>query len=215
MPIICPAILAKDDQEYRDQIAKIARFSERIQIDLTDEKFAPSHTVSPKEAWWPVGIKADFHLMFEDPADAVRAVLSHRPNMIIIHAEAAGDFEQLADYIHERHVKVGVALLAKTSPHVIVPALDFIDHVLIFSGNLGYQGGSHANLSLLSKVHFLKHHKPGLEVGWDGGINNQNISQLVFGGVDVLNVGGFIQKAHDPEAAFNSLKRIADETGTT
>jgi pentose-5-phosphate-3-epimerase len=54
-----------------------------------------------------------------------------------------------------------------------------------------------------------------LEIGWDGGINDRNISQLVFGGVDVLNVGGYIQNANNPERAYNSLFRIADETGTT
>jgi pentose-5-phosphate-3-epimerase len=54
-----------------------------------------------------------------------------------------------------------------------------------------------------------------LEIGWDGGVTDQNISQLAFAGVDVFNVGGFIQKAEDPEKAFHVLERIADETGTT
>ena len=31
-----------------------------------------------------------------------------------------------------------------------------------------------------------------LEFGWDGGITDQNVAVLVNGGVDVLNVGGFI-----------------------
>jgi len=214
-PIICPTITAYDPDEYRTQIHKVAKFAQRIQIDLTDGQFAPSQTIEPGEAWWPAGIKADFHLMYKKPELAVENILSHRPNLIIIHAEAAGDFAELAAYVRKRHVKIGVALLPATSPHAIVPALDMIDHVLIFSGNLGYQGGGHANTSLLGKVHFLKHHKPHLEIGWDGGINNQNISQLAFGGIDVFNVGGYIQKAADPEKAYNSLKRIVEETGTT
>lgn len=214
MPVVCPTILAKDADEYRGQIAKVAKFARRIQIDLTDGQFAPSQTLQPGDAWWPAGIKADFHLMYKHPEAAVENILSHRPNLIIIHAEAEGNFEQLAAYVHARHVKIGVALLPGTSPHAIVPALGIIDHVLIFSGDLGSYGG-HANTSLLSKVHFLKNHKPELEIGWDGGITDQNVPQLVSGGVDVLNAGGYIQRARDPQHAFMVLERIADETGTT
>jgi len=214
MPVICPAILASDEQKYRQQIEKVAHFAHRIQIDLTDGKFAKSQTVQPEEAWWPVGVKADFHLMFEDPFTAAKMVIEHKPHMIIVHAEAKGSFEVFAHLCHEHHVKVGVALLPKTQPQTITAALPKIDHVLIFSGNLGEYGG-HADLDLLRKAHFLKGHKPDLEVGWDGGGTDQNISQLATGGVNVFNVGGFIQEASNPEKVFHRLQRIADETGTT
>jgi ribulose-phosphate 3-epimerase len=215
MPTICPAILAGNEEEYRQQIEKIAHFAQRIQIDLTDGQFAASHTVKPEQAWWPVGFRADFHLMYRHPMPAVQTIIEHRPNLIIVHAEAEGNFEDVASFCHSHEVKVGVALLQQTSTEAILPALSNIDHVLIFSGNLGYQGGGHANLKLLSKLSILKQHKPSLEVGWDGGINDQNVAELVSGGVDVLNVGGYIQKAEDPARAFAALQRIADETGTT
>lgn len=214
MPVICPAILADGEEEYQQQIKKVAHFAHRIQIDLTDGIFAEAKTVKPEQAWWPVGFKADFHLMYGEPLAAVRIILEHRPNLIIIHAEAKGDFRAVAEFCKSRGVKVGVALLASTTPESILPALEIIDHVLIFSGKLGHYGG-HANLELLKKIHFLKSHKANLEFGWDGGITDQNVAALVNGGVDVLNVGGFIQKSTDPARAYASLARIADETGTT
>lgn len=211
MPIVCPSILADDENEYRQQIEKVAHFASRIQIDLTDDKFAPRQTVKPEQAWWPVGIKADFHLMYEDPILAVKAVLEHQPNMIIVHAEAKASFEVFTNYCYDHGVKVGVALLSKTSPQTIEGALSKIDHVLIFSGTLGSYSG-HADLNLLQKVKFLKERRPELEIGWDGGVNDQNISRLAAGGVDVFNVGGVLQDAPDPERAFRALQRIADET---
>lgn len=214
MPVICPAILASDQQKYRQQIEKVAYFAHRIQIDLTDGKFAENQTVKPQQAWWPVGLKADFHLMFEDPFTAVKTILEHQPHLIIVQAEAKGSFEAFASRCRGQGVKVGVALLPKTSPQAIVESLGKIDHVLIFSGNLGSYGG-HADLDLLHKVHYLKDRKPEIEVGWDGGINDQNISQLAAGGVDIFVVGGFIQDSQDPEKVFHKLQRIADETGTT
>jgi ribulose-phosphate 3-epimerase len=214
MPIICPSILAADEQQYRGQIEKIGQFAERIQIDLTDGMFAKNKTVTPEQAWWPVGIKADFHLMYKSPEIAAEVILEHRPNMIIVHSEADGNFADLVGLCRKAGVKTGVALLARTPVDTILPALDSIDHVLIFSGELGRFGG-HVNLDLLSKVKLLRQHRPDLEIGWDGGINSQNISQLSFGGIDVFNVGGFLQTADDPEKAYKTLSRIAEETGTT
>lgn len=215
MAIICPTITASTEQEYREQIEMVARYVERIHLDLADGKFAPTKLISPQDAWWPVGLKADLHLMYEDPLPAARIILEHKPNMIVVQAEAKGNFEEVLRLCRSLGVSVGVALLAKTPAMTIVPALDKIDHVLIFSGNLGYQGGSVVDFSLLDKVNFLKSRKPGLEIGWDGGVNDQNVSRLILGGVDVLNVGGYIQKSDNPQKALQILKRIADETGTT
>ncbi len=214
MPIICPSILASDEEEYKKQIEKVASFAHRIQIDLTDGKFAPKQTVTPDQVWWPVGIRADFHLMYDDPLPAVKEVLQYEVNLIIVHAEARGNFETLAHLCRSHNVKVGVAILPKTHPKEILGALRLIDHVLLFSGTLGEYGG-HADLDLLKRVHTLKDHKPDIEVGWDGGINQQNISQLAAGGVDVFDVGGAIQESADPQRTFHALQRIADETGTT
>lgn len=214
MPVVCPAILAPDEEIYRTQVERIANFAHRIQIDLSDGIFAPHKTIKPEEAWWPVGFKADFHLMFKRPLQAIQIILKHRPNLIIIHAEAEGDFTEVVNLCHKNSVKVGVALLPKTSPAAIFSALSDIDHVLIFSGDLGKYGG-HANLGLLPKARMLKQQKTDLEVGWDGGINEQNISEIVFGGVDVLNVGGSVVNADDPERTYAKLVRIAEETGTT
>lgn len=214
MPIICPSILASDENQYRDQISKIAHSAHRIQIDLTDGQFAAKKTIAPERAWWPVGFRADFHLMFRQPIDAVKTILQHKPNLVIVHAEADGDFQLVAKFCEEHGVKAGVALLPATSAESILPALEMIHHVLIFSGHLGEYGGK-ANLQLLEKVKFLKSHKSVLEIGWDGGINDQNAAELINGGVDVLNVGGYIQNSPDPARAYSALQRIADETGTT
>ncbi|HEU4606630.1 MAG TPA: hypothetical protein VFS31_00875, partial [Chitinophagaceae bacterium] len=118
------------------------------------------------------------------------------------------------NHCHQRGVKIGVALLQQTTAETILPALNYVDHVLIFAGNLGHYGGQ-ANMHMQNKIQTLKQHKPQLEIGWDGGINDQNISELVLAGVDVFNVGGYIQDSNNPERAFRALQRIAEETGTT
>lgn len=207
MAVICPTVLASDAHDYQAQMNKIVSFAKRVQIDLTDGVFAPTPTVALEQVWSPEGLPIDLHLMFKNPNEQLDEAIKLNPNMIIVHAEADGNFIKLADKVHKKGIKVGVALLAKTSTHVIKPSLPEIDHVLIFSGDLGKFGGV-ADPDLLGKVKQLKEWKQSLEFGWDGGINDTNVQQLANGGIDILNVGGYIQNAPDPKAKFDKLNSL-------
>ncbi len=67
-------------------------------------------------------------------------------------------------------------------------------------------------MGLLTKVRQLRKLKKDIEIGWDGGINQDNAKKLILGGVDVLNVGGSIQKAGSPAKAYATLKSISEES---
>jgi len=108
-------------------------------------------------------------------------------------------------------IEVGVALLQRTPAESILDSLDLIDHVLIFSGNLGFQGGSEADLNLLKKVTQVKSAKPSVEIGWDGGVNDQNAAQIAAGGVDVLNVGSFIMQSENPLRQYRKIEIALDQ----
>jgi ribulose-phosphate 3-epimerase len=205
MAIICPCILAPQPHLYREQLKRTQPFGKRIQIDLSDGVFAPVKTVDLEDVTIPKGVKADLHLMYQNPSRHMRAIVKLKPHLVIVHAEAEGDFVTFAQILHKMGMKVGVALLPETPASAIKPALEYIDHVMIFSGNLGKFGGS-ADFDLLIKAQAIKHLKKGLEIGWDGGVNDTNVQLLAAGGVDVLNVGGFIQKASNPAAAYATLR---------
>jgi ribulose-phosphate 3-epimerase len=102
-----------------------------------------------------------------------------------------------------------LALLQDTPVEYAEQIMHSFDHVLVFSGILGHHGGQ-ADLGLLEKVRQIRAHHPDVEIGWDGGINDQNARQLVGAGVDVLNVGGYIQKSSDPAAAYAKLKSVIE-----
>ncbi len=204
---ICPSVLAANVDEYREQMERIARFATRVHIDLSDGKFAAAKTVAIDEVWWPGGVRADLHVMYRRPFEHAKMLLNLRPQLIIVHAEADGDFVAFAEEAHAKGVEVGVALLPQTSPELIRPALNWIDYVLLFSGNLGHFGGQ-ADMRLIPKLRHIRELKPQLEIGWDGGINNQNARALSMAGVDVLNVGGFIQHAADPRRAYDALEKL-------
>jgi ribulose-phosphate 3-epimerase len=203
---ICPTVLAGTSEEFRNQVNRISQFATRIHIDLADGLFAPTKTIAIDQVWWPGGVRADLHVMYQKPFEHYRTFLSLTPQMVIVHAESEGNFVPFAELMHRHGIEVGVALKPETPVSLIRPALEWIDYILIFSGNLGHFGGQ-ADTSLLNKVQELRQLKPQLEIGWDGGINNTNAQVLARGGVDVLNVGGFIQHAADPRMTYNMLMR--------
>lgn len=188
---------------------RVAKFASRVHIDVADGIFTPVKLLPLDEIWWPGGVRADIHVMYKEPFKHAKLLFNLRPQLIIVHAEAEGNFIEFAEKAHKVGIEVGVALKPESTPELIRPALDWLDYVLIFSGDLGRFGGE-ANTHLLGKALQLKQMKPGLEIGWDGGINNKNAAVLAAGGVDVLNVGGFIQHAMDPEAAYQTLQERVD-----
>ncbi len=204
--MICPTVTVSNLADYKSQLGVAMGLSRRIHIDLMDGQFAPSKSPNLDEIWVPAGIHADLHMMYRSPADHLDSIKKIRPNLVIVPAESDMLHMHFSALLHAEGIKVGVALLPETSVESVEPIINSFDHVMVFSGNLGYQGGSRADLSLLSKVKEIRDHHPEVEIGWDGGVNEENVVAIQKAGVDVINVGGFIQKATDPGSAYAKLK---------
>ena len=201
---ICPTVCTDDPEVYKRQIEQTVTYAHRVHIDLSDGIFTPNKLTAIEDVWWPGGVRADLHVMYQKPFDHLPALISLRPQLIIVHAEAEGDFMEFARQCHSHGIEVGVGLLPETQVEAIQPALEVIDHVMLFSGNLVHFGG-HADMSLLGKSQKLRQLKPSLEIGWDGGVNDQNAKALALGGVQVLNAGGFLHGAKNPAIAYAQL----------
>lgn len=210
MAVICPTVTAFDMHEYRVQMERAAGLDKhvRIHIDLMDGVFAPSVSPPLERIWWPANVMADIHLMYQKPMDHLDQLIRLNPNLVVIHNEAEVHHMHFAAELHKHGIEVGLALLQDTPVHFAHQIMHSFDHVLVFSGHLGYHGGK-TDLGLLSKVAEVHEHHPEAETSWDGGINDENAKALIEGGVQVLNTGGFIQKSDNPQAAYDTLKEIA------
>ncbi len=212
MSVIVPTIMAYSPAEYKEQANRINGLTDRVHIDLTDGEFAPTFTVGVADLWAPEGWTVDIHVMAHNLQDYVPKLIALRPNMIIVHAEAKADVLGALNQIKQAGIKAGLALLRPTVPRTVEQLIKAAEHVLIFSGELGRFGGT-ASLMQLEKIRLVKAINPNVEIGWDGGVVPENAYSLVQGGVDVLNVGGAIQKAGDPQAVFKQLQQEISKTG--
>lgn len=204
MPIISPAVLSDTPEDYKAQLESIHTFAQRVHVDLSDGSFAPTATISANQIWWPQEWLVDIHAMVAQPSLHIAELVALKPHMIIFHAEVQEDLVAVIQQVKQQGVKTGIALMRATVPSDVAGALEAADHAMIFSGDLGKYGGT-ASLMQLEKIRLIKTINNSLEIGWDGGVNIENAFSLSQGGVDVLNVGGAIQKAADPEAAYEAL----------
>jgi ribulose-phosphate 3-epimerase len=205
MAVICPTVTANDEYEYNEQIKRLRPFAKRVHIDLMDGAFAPTTSPGLDHVWWPHEFTADIHLMYQQPMDYIDKLIKLKPHLVVIHNEAHVHHMDFAARLHQHDIKTGLAILRDTPIEYAYQIMHSFDHVLVFSGNLGYHGGE-ADLGLLDKVRKIREHHPESEIGWDGGVNDQNAQKLIEAGVDLLNVGGFIHHANNPQQAFELLQ---------
>ncbi len=212
MTVIAPALLSETPEYYKEQAAKLHEFAKRVHIDVCDGEFAPTFTVSASQLWWAQDWTVDIHAMVARPSEYVQTLVTLKPSLIIFHAEVQEDLLPVIQYTQKYGCKAGVALLQSTVPNRVSSLIEAADHVMIFSGDLGHIGGT-ASLMQLEKVRLIRAIKQGVEIGWDGGVNVENAFTLSQGGVDVLNVGGYIAKSADPANAYATLVNEINKHG--
>lgn len=208
--IVAPTILTQNPTEFKEIVQKYHPFTKRAHIDISDGTLSPNMTVNETACWWPKGWQVDIHMMTANPAAHVDNLIKLHPNLVIFHAEAKDDLLPIFDTLKQNGMKVGVAIVKGVYPPSIKAILEAADHALIFSGTMGQYGGTLDPL-LLEKVPLIQEIHPGIEIGWDGGINMDNIRTVVHGGVTVLNVGSAIAKAQDPQKVYQAMMQETEK----
>lgn len=212
MSVIVPTIMAETVDDYRAALERDQAFTRRIHIDVSDGEFAPTYLLGVDQLFWPEGMEVDIHAMVSRPSEHLAQIVQRKPSLVILHAEAQEDIMPHIAFLKQSGIKAGVALLKKTVPATVEAIIKEVDHVMIFSGELGKFGGT-ASMMQLEKVRLIKAINPNVEIGWDGGVNLENAYTLAQGGVDVLNAGGSINQADAPVEMYNSLVKEINKHG--
>ncbi len=204
MAVIAPSLTYSTAVEYTAYMDKLDGLVSRLHIDVSDGILAPVRSIGLPQVWWPAGIIADLHVMYQKPLEQTEQLVSMSPNLVIVHPEAAGNLSKFGAHLQQFGIKFGIAIMPEVSLADLSPLLEIADHVLIFSGKLGYYGG-HADPARFSQIAELRRRFPKLEIGWDGGANAANVHALAHAGVDVINVGSGLSKMSDLDAAYATL----------
>ena len=210
--LIAPSMLAADFSNLAHDIALVNQSdADWFHLDVMDGVFVPNisfgmpviksmakHTTKP----------LDVHLMIVEPDRYIQTYADLGADVLTVHVEACTHLHRSLQSIKAKGMKAGVAL----NPHTPVASLSHIiadiDLVCLMSVNPGFGGQSFIEATY-EKVRELRtlinENKASTLIEIDGGVTNQNASQLVAAGADVLVAGSYVFSASDPTATIANL----------
>jgi ribulose-phosphate 3-epimerase len=215
---IAPSILAANFACLAEEIRAVEEGGAKmLHVDVMDGHFVPNLSVgvpvvaSLRKA---TRLALDTHLMIENPEKYVEAFATVGADMISVHQEATVHLDRLLTSIRELGCRAGAVLNPATPVAALSEVLDKVDYVLLMSVNPGFGGQSFLPRTL-DKIRQLKElrarYNYNFRVEVDGGIELQNVAEVVRAGAEILVVGTSVFHTPDPAEAVRKLRQNITE----
>ena len=206
--ILAPSLLAADFARLAEEVSGIEKAgAEYLHLDVMDGAFVPSISfgIPVIQSLRKVsGLFFDVHLMIEDPDRCLEGFAAAGADLITVHAEACGHLDRTLQKIHSLDKKAGVAL----NPATPLSAVEWIagdaDMILLMSVNPGFGGQKYIPYvtdKIASLRTFLASRGLSPDIQVDGGVNLENMSEVLAAGANILVAGSAVFKG---DAAANT-----------
>jgi len=205
---IIPAVLAADAKDFERKLSIATPLSNEVQVDIATSDFVDSNSLGIDEVLAIIAktkLNVSYHLMTRDIAKHIDRISSQPYRRIIIHAEAEPDFDRFYKLVDKD--KRGLAINPETSVDKVAAELDNFTELLILTVHPGHSGGQFIP-ETVGKIKDAKRLAPHLTVSADGGINENNISELKSAGYDITYIGSALLESENPKEYFDRLRLI-------
>jgi ribulose-phosphate 3-epimerase len=211
---IHPSILSADFANLESELKTISG-ADAAHVDVMDNHFVPNLTFGPQmvEALTRVSdLDLDVHLMISDadrwaPSYAEIGVAS-----VTFHIEATKNPIELARRIRSIGSRAAVAIKPGTPVSEIEDLLTEIDMVLVMTVEPGF-GGQKLIPETIAKISEardqIRSRGLSISVQVDGGVTEQNISELASAGADCFVAGSAVFSGLDRNSKIEQLRALA------
>jgi len=213
---LAPSLLSADFGNLRAEAKEVEPLATYFHIDVMDGHFVDNLTIGP-----PVvnslrrGLTKpfDIHLMIDYPIAYAPRFEIMEGDIITFHVEAKDDPSRTIETIHETGAKVGISLRPGTPIETIFPYLDRVDLALVMSVEPGF-GGQEFIPKAIERIRALRQRigDRTITIEVDGGINLENVRDVVEAGATLIVAGSAIFKERDRIAAMRALLDAAQRT---
>lgn len=215
---IAPSILAADFARLGEEIAAVERGGAGIlHVDVMDGHFVPNITIGlpvVKSLAAATRLPIDAHLMISEPGRYAEQFVAAGAKMVSVHVEADAHLHRTLMAIKGAGAQAGVAINPATPLSELDEAIGFADYILIMSVNPGFGGQRFINPAL-QKVRRLRQmldeRRLNVRIEIDGGIDLNNIAEVVAAGAEILVAGSAIFGAADPQEATRLMREATVE----
>lgn len=217
IPVIVPAVIPASAEQVRETCNQLS-FSSEYHLDIVDGVFVPavSWPVQPVGAPAEVRMYTDrftleVDLMVANPVPMAEAWEAAGADMVVFHIETIS-VEELAVFAQQSRLSVGVSLHGETPLGALPPYLAHADYVQLMGiKTIGAQGLPF-NESVLEAISWVRSEYPECMISVDGSMNRDTIPRVQAAGAQRIICGSAIVGQADPVAAYQSLKRVVDDT---
>jgi ribulose-phosphate 3-epimerase len=213
---IAPSILSADFARLGEEIAAAERGGAALlHCDVMDGHFVPNLTIGLpviKSLRRATRLPLDAHLMISEPGRYAEQFVEAGANMVSVHVETDAHLHRTLAGIKSAGAAAGVAINPATPLVALEEALPYADFILLMSVNPGFGGQKFIKTSL-DKLRRLRRmiEERGLKtrIEIDGGIDAENISEIVAAGAEIIVAGTAVFGAGDPARSVRELRDAA------
>lgn len=211
---IFPSLASVNILEIKQAIETLEPYCDGFHIDVMDGHFVPNLTFGPaiiNALAKAISKELFIHLMVENPEKLIEYLQLPENTIVVFHKITTAKPSNLIKLIDKKEWKAGIALDPDEQVESVIPLLPEIEHILIMSVRPGFSGQEFIP-QILAKVKELvtyrKKNKLHFKIAIDGGINEDNIQDIVKAGADNLVIASAIFKAKDPLKKLKNLKKL-------
>ena len=212
---ITPSILNADHTNLSAEIARIAKDSDFVHLDIMDNLFVPNLTwdfAAAEKIIVECPIPVDAHLMINDVDRIALDYARAGAGSVTIHIEAAKTPVQIFKSLRKIGARAGMALKPGTDIESHADLLDEIDMLLIMTVEPGF-GGQKFMADMMDKVRKSKAligDRP-IWIQVDGGVSMETIAIAREAGADTFVAGSAVFNSPDPAEMVKMLRHRASD----
>ena len=205
----------KDYEEIIKQAKFLQGKADFLHCDIMDGKFVPNKTYDAglvSNINQNSLIMLDVHLMCHEPKMFIDEYIKAGANIITVHYEAFKNKEDIVECmakIKKAGLLAGLSFKPQTAIKDIKIYAHDVDIFLVMSVEPGLSGQKFMPIAL-EKIEALdklrKENGYNYKIEVDGGINLDNVKDVIEKGADIIVSGSFVYKAEDKERAISLLK---------